>query len=166
MMVWRDTKWLEYIITARIRRMTEGNVFTLSTIAGGGGGGGERPRLRSRWGRGGTPSQVWMGGLPHPVDGTPSCWWGGGGRGVPHPRSRQGGNPIPGLDRGVFHPSLDRGVTPSKIRTGGYPGVPPHQHLMGVPPIQDWMGYPYPRLDGTFPPSPPSKTGWGTSSPS
>ena len=36
------------IITARIRRMTEGNIFTLSTIAG----------------RGGTLSQVGIEGVP------------------------------------------------------------------------------------------------------
>ena len=39
---------LHFIFTARIRRMREGNIFSLSTLAGGG-----------------TPSQVWVGGLPH-----------------------------------------------------------------------------------------------------
>ena len=38
------------VITARIRRMTGGYIFSLSTLAGGGGGGE------------GTPSQVWVGG--------------------------------------------------------------------------------------------------------
>ena len=52
------------IITARIRRMTEGNVFTLSTILG---GGYPIPGLGRR-------------GYPIP----------GPGRGVPHHRSREG----------------------------------------------------------------------------
>ena len=59
----------DYVVTARIRRTTEGNVFTLATISEGGG----------------TPSQIWVGG------GTPSQVWMGGG--VPHPRSGQGGSP-------------------------------------------------------------------------
>ena len=48
-----DTSYVvrqQVLITARIRRMTEGNVFTLSTISGGGG----------------TPSQVRGGGNPIP----------------------------------------------------------------------------------------------------
>ena len=57
--------------------MTEGNVFTLSTIAGGGG----------------TPSQVPTGGYLAQV------WLGGGG--VPHPRSGGGGDPIPGNGLGT-----------------------------------------------------------------
>ena len=61
----------------------------------------------SNFGRGGTPSQVWMGGTPFPglymEGGTSSGVWTGG---VPHPRSGWGtpwamtgwGTPQPGLD--------------------------------------------------------------------
>ena len=82
------------IITARIRRMmTEGNIFSLSTLVGGG-----VPHLRSGWGYpipgrdggypGVTPIQTWDGdGLPQ---GPPSkTGWGtpcpdlGGTRGTP-----------------------------------------------------------------------------------
>ena len=77
------------LITACIRRMTEGNVFTLSTIAGGGG----YPHPWS--GRGGTPFSGLDGGTPirtseggtppsRPGMGGPPCpgqvsGWGGGG---------------------------------------------------------------------------------------
>ena len=49
------------IITARILRMGEGNIFSLFTLAGGGGGV-PHPGLD---GWGGTPSQVWGRGVPH-----------------------------------------------------------------------------------------------------
>ena len=63
--------------------MTEGNVFTLSSIAGGGGGGNHH--LAD--GGGGTPSQVQVGGTPFPGPGrkgTPSQVP-GPGRGYPFP---------------------------------------------------------------------------------
>ena len=65
--------YLVNVITARIRRMGEGNIFSLSTLAG----------------MGGTPSQVWVGGTPSQVwvGGYPSQVW-------------TGGYPIPGLDGG------------------------------------------------------------------
>ena len=95
----KHVKHMKVIFTARIRRMTEGNVFTLSTIAGG-------PLPRSR---GVPPSQVQAG--------------------VPLPRSRQGGTPFPGpprvqvrpQDRGVFPlPVPGEGNPPSRSdpRTG------------------------------------------------
>ena len=129
------SSWISVFIPARIWRMTECNVFTLSTIAGGypirgpdrAGGGYPIPGLAG-WGypipgldrvgtlscwQGGTPSQVWMR--------------------ISHPKSRWG-HPIPVLDGGT--PSLH--------------------------PIQDWMGYPHPLLDGL---PLPSMTGWGATIP-
>ena len=123
--------------------MTEGNVFTLSTIAWGGGYPVPGPD-RGGWYPipgldGGTPSQVWMEGCPIP------------GLGYPIP-SLDGGYPIPGLDRrgttaqvwtGGYHiPGLDGG-TPSQVCMGGAP----NQGLDGVPPHWDWMGYPPPNQD-------------------
>ena len=118
---------INQIFTARIRRMGEGNIFTLCVnphfdLEGGGG----VPHPRSGLGgwyqipgldRGGTPSQVWPGGVPHPRSGL----WG-------VPLSRTGwGTPPSGLD----------GVTLS-ARTG----YPP-KDWTGYPPLgQDWMGYP------------------------
>ena len=133
------------IITARIRRMTGGYIFTLSTLACVWGG---VPHSRSRWGvphlrsgwggypvpglgggypisgfdggwyPGYPPDQVWMGGVPHPRSG----WWGG---------------------------------TPSQVWVGGGTpsqvwGVPHLMFWWGVPPDQVWLvgGYPIPGLDG------------------
>ena len=157
----RFTGGCYFIITARVRSMTGGYVFTGVC-------------LLNFWGYpiqlmgGGTLSQVWM-GVPNPASGgTPSQVWTGGTPssqwGVPHPRSGWGGliqltggtssqiwmrgtisswwgvpylrsrwgYPISGLDRGVpLWPGLD--------------GVPPWPGLDGVPPSgQDWMGYPLP----------------------
>ena len=52
-------------VTARIRRMREGNIFSLFTLVGGGG----VPHPRSGWGlphpaEGGTPSKIMTGGYP------------------------------------------------------------------------------------------------------
>ena len=79
------------IITARIRRMREGNIFSLFTLVGRGvpcprsGWGGGNPR--SEWG--GTQSQVWMGWgqypIPGPDGGYPILLTGE----YPHPRSGQ-----------------------------------------------------------------------------
>ena len=96
------------IITARIRRMREGNSFSLSTLAGG------------------TPSQVWMGG-----GGTPSQVQMGG---YPIPGPDRRGYPIPGLDgRRYPIPGLDGGY-PILLMGGTWDGVPlPHQqskHLL------------------------------------
>ena len=135
------------IVIARIRRMTDRNVFTLSTISGGGWGG--TPSHRSVGGGGypvpgldggGYPSQVWMveGGYPSQVwmvEGTParsgwggtparSGWW----KGTPPPR--------PGLDGGRVPP-------PPPARSGWWTGTPPLPH-------HDWMGYQPP------PPHPPT----------
>ena len=84
----------------------------------------------SRSGRGGG------GGFPGP------------GRGVPHPRSRQGGYTIPGLDRGVLH-KTDRGYP--------YPIPGPGRGY----PIQLIGEYPIPDMDGGVkpPPPPPARTG-------
>ena len=121
------------VITARIRRMTEGNVFTLSTIAGGGG----------------VTLSSWWGGYPHPVPmgGTPSFLMGG------TPPSGWQGYPI-WLTGGTH---LAGGGCPgyTSIRTGwGYPpseldGNTPCQNWMGTP-HQDWMEIPL-----------PIRTGWG-----
>ena len=56
------------LITARIRRMGEGNIFTLCVsphLDWGRGGG--LPHTRSGWGGGGTPSQVCTGGGGYPI---------------------------------------------------------------------------------------------------
>ena len=79
------------LITARIRRMGEGNIFSLSTLAGRGGvpcprsvGGWGVPHPRSWWG--GTPSQIWMVGRGIPLLTTTRTGW---GRYPPHPPIRQ-----------------------------------------------------------------------------
>ena len=103
-----------YVITARVRSTRKGNIYTwecLSVhIAGRG-----VPHPRS-W-EGGTPSQVWVGR-------------------VPHLRSRW--VPWPGLD------------------DGGYPGYPPRLE-MGYPP-RPGMGYPLLRPGMGYPPH----LEWGT----
>ena len=122
------------IITACIRRMREGNIFSLFTLAphlrsGRGGGvpipgpdrGGETPS-QVQTGEG-TPSQVWMGGYPFWEGCTPSKIRGGYLR-VPHPDLGWG------VPWGIPHPRLD--------------GVPPRPRLDRVPP--------HPRLDGGVPP--------------
>ena len=106
-----------FLFTTRIRRMGEGNIFSLFTLSGGGGG------TKSR-------SGLWGGGVPQYL-----------GWGEPHPRG--GGVPQPGLDSGGEpHPrggTLARsgwwGYTP-QVRSGWW-GYPP-------PPGQVWMvgGYP------------------------
>ena len=100
--------WL--VVTARIRRMREGNIFSLSTLVGGytvqglwvggvypiPGLGGGVPCPRSGWGYpisglgggGVTPSQVWVGGTPDQV------WMvGGGTQGTPPPTMTGWGTP-------------------------------------------------------------------------
>ena len=108
------------LVTACIRRMREGNIFSLFTLSGGrypvSGLDGVVHHPRSRWGC--TPSQVQMGV-------------------VPHPRSRWG-YLIPGLDGGIPHPRSGQGVPPSKIR------------MEGTPPSKsgwDILPFPHPRLD-------------------
>ena len=116
---------INIVITARIRSMTGGYVFTgvcLFTFLGVGDtpsqvwmGGGPIPG-------GGTPSQVWMRGYPIPgLDGGthPRCW-------VPHLRSGRGHTPIQDLDRGVprVSPCQDWGVPPSKTGWGTRPPSP------------------------------------------
>ena len=123
LMIWLKRKWgymteglpliLFLIFTDRIRRMREGNVFSLSTPGGGvpgqvqtGGGG---TPARSRWR--GVPYPALDGGVPQPgpdggvpLDGVP-----------PPARSRRGGNPHQGW-----------GCPPAKSRLGGgIPGTPP-----------------------------------------
>ena len=123
------------IVTAGIRRMGEGNIFTLCVS----------PHLR-----GGVP-HLRSGGVPHPRSG-----WGR----VPHPRSGRGypipdlarGYPIPGLARGII-PHLD-GVPPNQVWMG-YPtwtwdGVPPPWTWDGVPP-ESGMGNPPQTWDGVPP---------------
>ena len=140
------------LITAHIRRMREGNTFSLSTLVGAypvpgpdGEGGGEICHPRS--GQGGTPSQVQMGRYP-----IPGLDWGGypiqgldGGyptllMGVPHPRSGWG----------VPHPRSGQGGTPSQVWMGGIQDQ--GGGTWGVPPVQDWKGYsPSIQLDGVLP---------------
>ena len=100
--------------------MTEGNIFSLSTLWGGGGypisglDGWEVPFPRSRREEG-YP-------IPGPDEGVP-------------PQSRPGTDtPCPRLDRVL-------GIPPCARRDG----VPPIQDRIGhPPPIQDWMGSPLP----------------------
>ena len=112
----RSNSWNCAIITARIQRMREGNIFSLyfQSVHTCGGGGGR------------TPSQVWV-RVPHLRSGwgigypgyppTRTGWW----RGTPSQVWMVGGT------RGTPWPGLDG---------GGVPGVPPSH--------QEWMGYPLP----------------------
>ena len=172
-------KTYDILITARIRRMTGGYVFTgvcLFTFAGG------------------YPIPGVDRGVPHSRSG-----WG-----VPHSRSGLGGYPIPGLDGRYPIPGLDGGGYPIPDVDGGYPfpggGVPHSRSGWGYPillmggtlsevwtggypipgldggrgtPSQVQMGVPYPRSGWGVPQVPPpgqdlmgtsprSKTGWGT----
>ena len=125
------------IVTARIRRMTEGNIFSLSTLAGGRGGGGSHPVN----GRRGTPS--FLTGERYPIlpdGGTPILPVGGpqsflmmGGTSI----YLIGGTPI-GTRWGTPPPSGLDGVFPSRTGLGylpsGLDGGSSHQHWMGVPP--------------------------------
>ena len=138
--------------------MTEGNVFTLSTISGGGGwypissldGGGGY--TISGVDRGGTPFQVQVVWYPIP----------GLDRGVLHPADGGGeGYPIPGLDGGYRillmggypHQRLDEVPPPqskskwgnSRLSRTGWGPIPWVKEWLGYPPlIEDWMGYPPP----------------------
>ena len=123
-------------ITARIRRMTEGNVFTLSTIVGGtpfpgpGGGtpfsgpGGGYPLPRSRLG---VPLfQVQAGGIPLPRSrgyplpgkGVPPTWEGS---------TSPPGKRVPHLGRGT--PLHGKGVPPSR----GVPSIQVRSQDGGTP---------------------------------
>ena len=133
---------------------------------------------------GGTPSQVQIqtrGWYPIPGPGPDGGDYPipGPDGGVPHPRSRQGGNPSLVQTRGGGTPSqVQMGVTPSLV--GGYPGVPPSRpgqvplsrsrwgdpipgwgtprlDLIGVPPIQSGLARVAPLcldLAGVPPPPP------------
>ena len=122
-------------ITARIRRMGEGTVFSLFVSSHLGGG----------------IPQSGLGGVPHPKS----------GQGVPHPRSGwgegypsqvwPGGYPIPGLGRGGGTPSqvwMREGYPPDQVWMG-YPqtwdGVPPGPG-MGYPPDLGWGTFPGPGM--------------------
>ena len=86
--------WYFQIITSRIRRIGEGNTFSLSTLAGRG-----VPRPRSRWG-----------GVPHLKSGYRGNPISGLGKGVPHPRSRWGVPHLKSGYRGYLVPGLGGGV--------------------------------------------------------
>ena len=116
------------LFTARVRSTREGNVLTpvcVSVHTCGGGGGTPSQDLRSR---GGTPSQVWLGGGAG--GSTPSQAWIGW---IP-PR------------HGVHPPRPGMGYPPPRHGTG----YPP-RHGMGYPP-RDGMGYPPQTWDGVPPP--------------
>ena len=136
------------VITARVRSTRECNVLTPVCVS------------VHTWG--GTQSQVWPGGVPHPRSGqeeggTPSQVW----RGVPYHRSGWRGYPIPGLDRGylgypplwtwdrVSPPDLGWG-TPLDLGWGTPPRpdteYPPPDLGLGTPP---GTGYPPPSIVNT-----------------
>ena len=105
---------LVYVVTARIQRTREGNIFSLSTLAGGGG----YPFPGQDWGGGGYPiprsgCEDTLGCAPH--SGCPRSGW-------------EGGNP---------HPELDGGTPLSRAGWGTSP--PPHgQDWMGyLPPNRE-----------------------------
>ena len=102
------TQIQQCIITAHIRKMTEGNVFTLSTIW--------YPISGLDVG-GGTLSQVWIGGVPHPTDGV-----------VPPSKIRMGGTlgyrPPPSKTGWVTLGTRLDGIPPSNTEWGT---PPPHQ---------------------------------------
>ena len=134
--------------------MREGNIFSLFTLAGGRG----VPCPRSEGG--GYPIQVCM------VGGTPSQVWGGG---VPWPGLDGGeGYPIPGLVWGGYSSQVwIVGDTPDQVWGGGYPipgvgGIPARSGWWGVPPWPGldgggYLGSPLLGLDGgrVPPPAPP-----------
>ena len=106
--LWLFNLILFKILTARVRSMREGNIYTWECLSVHHWCGGGTPS--QVWGDpisglGGTPSKVWMGGTLSQVWGVPhprSGWWGGGGYLIP---GLAWGYPIPGLDRRVPHPS-------------------------------------------------------------
>ena len=116
--------------TARIRRMTGGYIFSLSTLVGAGGS----------WS---TPSQVWP-----------------GGGGVPHPRSGQGGIPSQVLGGVLHfrsgvppQPGVDGGYPGYPSSTPGR-GVPQVQSLQSVPWVPPYLGWGTPPRPGTeYPPT-------------
>ena len=129
------------MITARIRRMTGGNIFSLFTLAGGGvphlrsrergypipgPGRGGVPNPRSRWG--GSPSQVQVGGYPEypPTwDGVPPQTWDG------VPPQIWGGVP-PDLGLGT-PPTWDQ-VPPLDLGPGTPPRGPGTQRVLATQP--------------------------------
>ena len=117
------------LITARIRRMREGNIFSLFTLSGEGvpcprfglGGGNPIPGVEGGYP---IPGMDRGGGYPIPdVDG-----------GYPIPGPDGGGYPIPGVDWGVPHPADRGGVLHPRSGWGG--GYPILLMLEGTP-IQD-----------------------------
>ena len=110
---------LHFIVTARIRKMGEGNIFSLFTLAGGEGGTPSQiwgvPHLRSEVG-GGYLARSGLGGVPHPMSGV-------GG----YPISGPGGTPSPEEDpmSGRGYPMSGRGYPMSG---GGYPISRPSPH--------------------------------------
>ena len=107
------------VVTARIRRMGEGNIFSLFTLAGGG-----------------TLSQVCKWGVPCPRSGRVpyprSRWWGV----CPYPQSGLDGGGTWGTPQswdGVPYPPTDLGWGTPHPDMGW--GIPPHQVWMmgGVP---------------------------------
>ena len=172
------------IITARIRRMGEGTVFSLfvsSHLDGVGvpesgldGWGGSTPARSGWWGvprpgldGGGYPSQVWM------IGGNPSqVWMVGGTQDTPSQVWMVGGVPQPGLDGGGYPSQVwmvggTWGTPQPGLDGGGYPG----QVLMGEYPGQVWMVggvpgvSPQPGLDRGVPWVPPHHDWMGYPSP-
>ena len=152
------------IVTTRIRRMTEGNVFSLSTT-------GDThlhpiilpttvpmsfPSLWSHVPTGQYPSSRWgypsrRLEYPSPVlMGLPQSHAGGTtvrGRGYHSPRHEvpqsQVGVPRTGVP---FHPGQDWGTSPPPL-SGQDRSIPhPHQDKIGVPPNRSGLGYPPPPL--------------------
>ena len=123
--------WHQCYLPPAIRRMGEGNIFSLFTL----GGGVPRPGLDV--GEGGTPSQVWGRGVPRPgLDdggGTPYP-----GIGYP-PGHGIGYSPGPRMGYPLWPPDLGWGTPPDLGR-----GTPPCPDMgQGTPP-QTWDGVPPP----------------------
>ena len=117
------------IFTARIRRMTGGYIFSLSTLF-----------------LGGVPDPALDGGVPNPA-------LDGGGYLI---QPWTGGVPDPALDGGVPNPALDGGGVCTPTLEGGVPhlrGVP--QPWMGGYLISG--RYPIPCLGGEYPRYPPHR---------
>ena len=113
-----NLKYQGQFITARIRSMTEGNVFTLSTISGG---------------EGGYPVPgLWVGGVPHPRS-----------EGYPSQVQMVWGYPSPGL--GVYSGQVwMMGGTLSMVWGVPWPGLDGGRATPGKPPQASswWWGYP------------------------
>ena len=164
--------WGKVIFTARVHSTREGNIYTWECLSVDHCRGGvPHPRSGgypiSGLVAGGTPSQVWLEGVPQPRSGLGGCPIPGLAREVPHPRSGRG-IPHPRSGQGVPHPRSGWGEPHPRSGWGGYP-IPGLAE--GGTPFQVWgylgyhlprpgMGYPLPRPEMGYPSLPRPEVGF------